>query len=429
MAAAQFPADAVGPGGALVERGWLAGAVTVMTLLVLVGTLLLLLIDAQASARAASMQASLAESAESNRAKDEFLAMLGHELRNPLAAITAAIHLLDKAQPGAEQWSFARDVIARQSQHLKSMVDDLLDVGRAINGKLALDMQVVDLDQAVRSALGALAAAGRTAGRKVSYRGAPVCVRGDRTRIEQVITNLVSNAATHTAAGGLIEVSVGGGAAAAVVSVRDDGVGLERETAARVFELFFQGRQEISRSRGGLGVGLTLVQRIVEAHGGTVGVASEGAGKGATFTVQLPAIEDVAAQPVATAALKRAAPRCVVLVEDADDTRSGLERALGEAGHRVVSARTGVEGLLRILEAEPDVALVDIGLPGMDGYEVARRVRLRGSRAYLVALTGYGSRADQERARHAGFDAHVTKPATVGALLELLAEAPRAGRH
>ena len=428
MMAARFPAEATSRGIALVDRGWLAGAVTVITLFVLLGTLLLLLIDAQAAARAATMRASLAEVEGTNRAKDQFLAMLGHELRNPLAAIAAAVHVLDKAAAGSAEFAFARGVVGRQSQHLSSMVDDLLDIERAIHGKMSLHMQPLSLEQAVQSALRSLADAGKTEEREVRYDGAPVWVSGDRTRIEQVVSNLVSNAANHTAAGGSIRVRVGRQGAAALIEVSDDGVGLDADTAPHVFELFFQGRQEISRARGGLGLGLTLVQRIVEAHDGEVSVASDGPGKGARFTVRLPAIETPVADAALSGGTRRAVSRSVVLVEDSDDGRITLQHLLEHAGHRVLTARDGADGVDKIVNARPDVALVDIGLPKVDGYELARRVRAAGSRTYLVAVTGYGLAADRERARRAGFDAHMTKPAATDALLAIVAEAPQRGR-
>jgi NO-binding membrane sensor protein with MHYT domain/CheY-like chemotaxis protein len=430
MMAARFPDDAVSMGVAEVGRGWLAGAVAVITLFVLAGTLLLLLVDAQAAARAATMQASLVEAKESSRAKDEFLAMLGHELRNPLASISSAIYLLNKSDPAAADAAFARAVIARQSQHLNSMVEDLLDVGRAITGKMSLHLHALNLEQAVQSALRSLAASGKTAGREMHYAGVEAWVNGDRTRIEQVVTNLVANAVNHTAFNGRIEVRVGREGGAALVAVSDDGAGLDAETAPRVFELFFQGRQEISRSRGGLGIGLTLVQRIVEAHGGDVSAASDGPGRGALFTARFPAVEAPARALAARSAGSRAAvPRSVVLVEDGDDARATLQRVLEHAGHRVLVASDGFEGLQKIMEAKPDVALIDIGLPRIDGYELARRLRASGVRTYLVAVTGYGLAADQERAHQAGFDVHLTKPASLALLLSTVASAPAGGRR
>ena len=277
MVAAQFPPAAVS-GETLVDKGWLAGSVTTITLFVLVATLLLSLIEARAAARAARMQASLTEAAETSRAKDEFLAMLAHELRNPLASISNAVHLLQHAGAGDTHRQFAQDMIARQSLHLARIVDDLLDVGRAITGKMVLHRQPIDLHATVSVALRTLGAAGTTADRQVTFDGACVWVDADRTRIEQVVTNLVSNAVQHTTAGGRIAVRVATLADAAEMTVSDDGVGMDTETAARVFELFFQAHQGPERKRGGLGIGLTLARRIVELHGGAIEVASDGLG-------------------------------------------------------------------------------------------------------------------------------------------------------
>jgi diguanylate cyclase len=424
MMAAQFPHDAMSTGGAVVDRAWLAGAVTTITLFVLFGTLLLSLIEAQAAARAASMQASLAQATQSSRAKDEFLAMLSHELRNPLAALSNAIYLLDRSEPRSPSWQLAKEVIGRQSVHLGAIVNDLLDVGRAISGKISLELRALDLERSVLAALRSLQAAGKTGRHRLDYEGSPVWVRADGTRFEQVVTNLVTNAVNHTPEGGSIEVRLYRNAKRAVLSVADDGVGLDAETAARVFDLFFQGHQDIQRSKGGLGIGLTLVQRIVQMHGGSVSVESDGPGKGATFTVQLP----VVAREEQTAGIAdhaaRAAQRNVLIVEDSQDARSSLRSILEMAGHTVTTAEDGPRGLKQITEAKPDIALIDIGLPGMDGYELARRARASGSRALLVALTGYGLSDDKDLARQAGFDAHLTKPAAVEPLLALVANAP-----
>ena len=304
MAAAQFPQVATS-GETLVNKGWLAGAVTAITLFVLVAALLLSLIEARSAARAAKMQASLTEVAETSRAKDEFLAMLAHELRNPLASISNAVHLLQHAGAGDTHRQFAQDMIARQSVHLARIVDDLLDVGRAITGKMVLHRQPIDLHATVSIALRTLGAAGTTADRQVTLDGATVWVNADRTRIEQVVTNLVSNAVQHTTAGGRIAVRVATLADAAELTVSDDGVGMDADTAARAFELFFQAHQGPERKRGGLGIGLTLARRIVELHDGVIEVASDGLGRGATFTLRLPAV----AAPRASAATQ---PEAVV---------------------------------------------------------------------------------------------------------------------
>jgi diguanylate cyclase len=419
MVAADFPVGAMS-GATLVDKGWLAGAVTTITLFVLAATLLLSLIEARAAARAAKMQASLTQVSETSRAKDEFLAMLGHELRNPLASISNAVHLLQHAAADDKQRLFAQDIIARQSQHLARIVDDLLDVGRAISGKMMLHRQPIDLHATVADALQTLGAAGITSGRRVELEGAPVWVNADRTRIEQVVNNLVSNAAQHTTDGGRIAVRVGGHEDAAELAVCDDGVGMVPETAARVFELFFQAHQGPERKRGGLGIGLTLARRIVELHGGRIEVASAGLGHGTTFKLRLPAIAAPSAS-VATqgeAAARRA--RRVVIVEDSEDARLSLQKILEREGHTVHTAADGPSGLDAIAHLRPDVALIDIGLPGLDGYRLAEQLRATGQRTYLIALTGYGLAEDRNRAQAAGFHAHMTKPPAMDRLLALV---------
>jgi diguanylate cyclase len=424
MIAARFPENALAGGGSAMSKPWLAGSVTTITLFVLVAALLVSFIEARAAARAARMQASLAEANETSRAKDEFLAMLGHELRNPLASITNAVHLLGRSAPGGGDWRLAYDVIARQSSHLVRMADDLLDVGRTVAGKISLERQPLDLHLAVGHALSALKAAGKTAGRQVDYKGWNVWVNADRTRVEQVLSNLISNAVKHTAEGGRIALRVTASGGEVVLTVADDGAGMDAETAARAFELFFQARREPDRRRGGLGIGLTLARRIVELHGGAITAASDGPGKGATFTVRLPAVAAPrsAATPGAQGA-SRAAARQIVIVEDSPDARLSLQMLLESEGHTVHTAIDGPSGLDTILQVQPDVALVDIGLPGLDGYGLAERLRSAGLNTYLVALTGYGQREDKVRARAAGFDAHVTKPPPMDYLLRLVAEA------
>ena len=422
MVAAEFPAEAASS-ATLVDKSWLAGSVTTITLFVLVATLLLSLIEARAIARSAKIQASLAEVAEASRAKDEFLAMLGHELRNPLASISSAVHLLQHSGANSAHTQFAQDVIARQSLHLTRIVDDLLDVGRAIAGKISLRCQPIDLHVTVAEALRALGTAGATNDRRVELEGVSVWVNADRTRIEQVVNNLVSNAVQHTVVGGRIAVRVEALADAVELTVSDDGTGMDAETATRVFELFFQAQQGPERKRGGLGIGLTLARRIVELHGGGVEVASEGLGFGATFTVHLPAI----AAPAASASVRRdAAVRCarrVVIVEDSEDTRVSLQKILENEGHTVHTAADGPSGLDAIAHLRPDVALIDIGLPGLDGYRLAEQLRSTGLRTYLIALTGYGLAEDRSRAHDSGFDAHLTKPPPMDRLLALVAAA------
>jgi NO-binding membrane sensor protein with MHYT domain/nitrogen-specific signal transduction histidine kinase len=422
MVAAQFPAGGFS-GATTVDKGWLAGSVTTITLFVLVATLLLSFVEARAAARAAKIQASLAAVAQTSRAKDEFLAMLGHELRNPLASISNAVHLLQHSESSGANRQFAQDVIARQSQHLTRIVDDLLDVGRAIAGKMSLHRQPIDLHASVIEALRALGASGTTAHRQVKLEGGTAWVNADRTRLEQVVTNLVSNAVKHTQSQGRIGLRIGALPGAVELTVSDDGAGMDAETAARAFELFYQAQQGPERRRGGLGIGLTLARRIVELHGGEIDVESAGPGKGATFTLRLPTI---APPPARVPAQRDAAAICarrVVIVEDSEDARVSLQRVLEREGHTVHTAADGPSGLDVIAHVRPDVALIDIGLPGLDGYDLAERLRSSGSRAYLIALTGYGRPEDRTRAHDSGFDAHLTKPPPMDRLLALVAGA------
>jgi NO-binding membrane sensor protein with MHYT domain/CheY-like chemotaxis protein len=421
MAAAKFPAAAVG-GDALVSRGWLVGSVTTITLFVLVAALLLSWVEARAAARAARFQASLAEVAQTSRAKDEFLAMLGHELRNPLASISNAVHLLQRAGSNEAQRRFAEDVIARQSSHLGRIVEDLLDVGRAIAGKISLQRTAIDVYAAIDETLKALGAAGITNGRRVELQGVPAWVNADRTRFVQVISNLVSNAVQHTATDGRIAVRVDSQPDVVEITVSDDGAGMDAETAARAFELFYQAQQGPERKRGGLGLGLTLARRIVELHSGTIDVASEGPGAGATFTIRLPTIVPSAENAPGLQGLA-GGTRQVVIVEDSDDARVSLQKILEQEGHTVHTAADGRRGFEVIAQVRPDVALIDIGLPGLDGYGLAEQVRSLGLQTYLIALTGYGLPEDRRRALASGFDTHMTKPPQMDRLLALVASA------
>jgi diguanylate cyclase len=419
MLAARFPEGALSNVEAVVNKGWLAGAVTAITLIVLVGTLLLSFFEG----RATRMQASLAAAHESSRAKDEFLAMLGHELRNPLASIMNAALMLDRSSPASADWRFAKGVIGRQTSHLAHIVDDLLDVGRAIAGKISLEQQPLELHAAVGDALGALRAAGRTGGRRVELLGAAAWVNADRTRIEQLVSNLVGNAVQHTAEDGRITVRVAAEHGEVALTVADNGAGMDAETAARVFDLFFQGHQDPDRKRGGLGIGLTLARRIVELHGGTLSAASDGPGRGATFTIRLPAVPAPRRAAVPRTLPERRATRQVVIVEDSPDAQLTLKKLLEEEGHTVYATSDGPSGLDAIMRLRPDVAVVDIGLPGLDGYNLAERLRHAGLDTYLVALTGYGLADDKRRARAAGFDVHLTKPPSMPLLLQLVSEA------
>lgn len=420
MAAARFPANATTGTAALIDNGWLAGAVAVVTLFVLLTTLLLSFLEAKAARHAARMRASLSEEVESGRAKDQFLAMLGHELRNPLASISNAIFLLDRADPASQEWRFARDVIGRQTTYLTRMVDDLLDVGRAVTGKLSLSRGPMDLGAAVEGGANSIRADRRFGNRRLECRATSVWVNGDRTRIEQVVTNLVNNAVQHTRSDGSIRIQVNATESHAELIVADDGAGMEQETIARAFDLFFQAEQGVDRRRAGLGIGLTLVRRILEMHGGTVSAASDGPGKGSTFTARVPRIATpIESSDTRTPSLEHPVRR-IIVVEDALDSLLTLQQILQTHGHSVRTASNGMAGLSQIMEWKPDVAIVDIGLPEMSGYEIAARVRASGLSTFLVALSGYGQSGDKMSAREAGFDIHLTKPADPGHLLEIV---------
>ena len=356
-----------------------------------------------------------------NAAKDEFLAMLGHELRNPVAAISSAAAIVKSQRSTPEQFDFAAGVIERQVSHLKRLIDDLLDVGRVMTGKILLVLRPVDLAASTRGVVATLRTAGRLADRHVHVDATPAWVRADHTRIEQILTNVLVNAACYTSPGGHIHVRVTHEAQDAVVEVNDDGRGIAADDLNRVFDLFFQGDASVDRSTGGLGIGLTLVQRLAALHGGGVTVVSEGEGKGATFTVRLPAI--AAPQPDVTEA--DAAPgdraQTILVVEDNTDARESLSVALTLEGYRVLQANDGPSALEIVKRERPPLAVLDIGLPRMDGYELARCIRDElGRGIVLIALTGYGSERDATRSADAGFDQHLTKPVDLNELMRVL---------
>jgi PAS domain S-box-containing protein len=365
-------------------------------------------------------EAARAEAEAANRTKDEFLAMLGHELRNPLGAISSAAHVLSRTAAGTSATARASDIIGRQVQHLARIVDDLLDVSRVVAGKVVLRLQPVDLADIARR-VATLHGGPSGARHVISVHTTPTWISADPTRLEQVLTNLLANAVKYTAPGGEITVTVRRDADHAILSVRDTGAGIRSELLPRVFDLFVQGDRSLERSAGGLGIGLTLVRQLVQLHGGTVEASSPGVGRGSTFTVRLPVLaappeSDSAARPPTKAPARR-----VLVVEDNDDAREMLRNLLQLFGHDVHEARDGASGVEEARRVRPDAALIDIGLPGIDGYEVARRIRADVPGARLVALTGYGQPEDRERALAAGFDVHLVKPVDPEQLQRLLA--------
>ncbi len=390
--------------------------------------------------------------------RDRLLAMLGHELRNPLAAIRAATELLIRQEAAGEKSDLATadagsarqhhlQLIARQGGHLVRMVDDLLDLNLLRSGRVRLHRRPVDLNDVLGRCVDTSQDVAARRGQRLlaSTSGTPAVVMGDPDRLEQAFTSLLANAMKYSSDGGsiLVAVSVFGaeagepGGGTAVVRIADSGVGMSPEVMRGVFELFTQADRSIDRAAGGLGLGLPLVQGLIEGHGGTVSAASEGPGRGSLFTVRLPLAAGrradapaggacpsaPTAQVAPTAQAAPTAGRHVLLVEDQGDMRDVMARLLRSWGHRVETAATGPAGVEAALSARPDVALVDVGLPGLSGYEVAQRLRgaLDGS-IRLIALTGYGAPEDRRRSAEAGFDLHLVKPVDFEQLKRLLAE-------
>ena len=367
---------------------------------------------------------------EANRSKDEFLAMLGHELRNPLSPIVTAVQLLKLRGDG--QYGKTLEVVERQVQYLIRLVDDLLDVSRITRGTIQIKKRLIRLQDVV--AQGAEIAMPLLEQRRdhldVRLPASELRLNGDEGRLAQVVSNLLTNAAKYTDPGGCITVEAHREDSAIVLTVSDTGIGISRELLPHVFDMFTQERQAADRSRGGLGIGLTIVRNLVELHGGTVQAESEGLGKGSVFTVRLPvATEEPAAIEIssAKAPVARASKR-VLLVDDNEDVLELLAEILRDAGHVVTTAKDGPTALEVMKTFHADVAILDIGLPVMDGYELAGRLRteLGAALPRLIALTGYGQESDRDRARKAGFAEHLTKPIEGGRLLGALDAAPSA---
>jgi signal transduction histidine kinase/ActR/RegA family two-component response regulator len=373
-----------------------------------------------------------------NQRKDEFLAMLGHELQSPIAAISTALSLLDQTGGDGGKSVRYRETARRQMNSLVRMVDDLLDVARITRGKVELKKNPAELGAIVQNALSATRSVIEAREHELSVTLASGAFRilADATRIEQVVVNLLTNAAKYTDPGGNIGVRLThddqAAAPTAVLSVRDTGRGIPPDMLARVFELFTRVSPDIDRSTGGLGLGLTLAKRLVEMHGGSVSAHSAGLGQGSEFTVRLPLWNEPLACPAVAPEPPRPAAngdrRRVVLVEDAEDARELLKECIEGLGHEVFVAQNGALGLEVIARVWPEIALVDVGLPGIDGYEVARRVRAqaRGQNVRLIALTGYGGEDVAKEARAAGFDEHITKPIDMDRLRGVLARPPKA---
>jgi PAS domain S-box-containing protein len=357
--------------------------------------------------------------------KDEFLAMLAHELRNPLAAIGNAVKLTSKTGL-REHMEWSMDVITRQMGHLSRLIDDLLDVSRITRGKIELKRAVMDLIPILESAEVTVRALveERKHTVEVDIERGNLWANIDPTRLEQVVVNLLNNAAKYSENAGHIRLSARNDAGEVVISIKDRGVGIPPEKLPEMFELFAQGDRSLARSEGGLGIGLTVVKKLVEMHGGTIAATSEGAGKGSEFVIRLPsATRPAEARPATPGPAEKPSTKSrILVVDDNFDTARGMSRLLKLIGHEVATAHSGPEAIELAREFQPEVILLDIGLPGMSGYEVASQLRREEccKDALIVAVSGYGQDDDRRRSRESGFDYHLTKPLDHDALLTLL---------
>jgi signal transduction histidine kinase/CheY-like chemotaxis protein len=360
---------------------------------------------------------------DASEQKDHFLAMLGHELRNPLAAIRGAAELLKLTHGGDARLQRTQSILDRQTAHMAKLLDGLLDVSRIIRGKITLETEIVDVTTIVRDLM-------QDHAEQVERRGlafqlelpaSPLWILGDRVRLAQVFGNLLANALQFTQAPGTLTISGEADDGRAVITVRDTGIGIGPDLLPHIFEPFRQGTQTIDRSTGGLGLGLALVKGLVELHEGEIHAWSDGLGQGAVFTLRFPLVQHAT---VTERQPERRGPRRLLVVEDNIDMAELLRDMLMRSGHDVVLAYNGSQALEMARELEPDFVLCDIGLPGgMSGYDLARAIRketkLQG--VFLVALTGYGRPEDRADAEAVGFDAHLTKPVSMTAIQNLLA--------
>ena len=391
-------------------------------------------LEDRVTARTAELEASMLRQMaltdqlrEADRRKDEFLALLAHELRNPLAPVVNAVNIMRLKETGGDadlQW--CREVIERQAGQLTRLVDDLLDVSRITLGKIKLRLERVDLAKVLAGALELsrpLMEAHRHQLTTV-LPAAPVVLQGDLARLTQVVANLLTNAAKYQNDGGRVDLVVEQQGLEAVITVRDCGIGIPPDMLTEVFELFSQGERTLDRAQGGLGIGLSLVKTVVEMHGGSVSARSEGVDRGSEFVIRLPCLvpEPASGRPVTPPARRAIPPRRILIVDDSRDAAESLAMLLSLSGHHVLVSHHGEDALHLAASERPEVVLLDIGLPGIDGYEVCRRLRQSGLEgALIIAMTGYGQERDRQRSKDAGFDTHTVKPVELDHLMELLA--------
>lgn len=362
-----------------------------------------------------------------DRRKDEFLALLAHELRNPLAPLRNGVNILNLRDTLDPDIAWCRGVFERQVTQLTRLVDDLLDVSRISLGKIKLQTETLELaaivNEAVETSRPVIDAHHHSL--RVIMPDQPVRLQGDRARLTQVIANLLNNAAKYQNDGGRIDLRVTPAPNQVVIEVRDEGIGIPPTMLTEIFALFTQGERSPDRARDGLGIGLSLVHTVVGLHDGTVTAASDGLGRGSSFTIRLPTLRfgngDGTESARASAILPECPPLRVLVLDDNRDAADSLSWLLQLNGHTVLQAREGDEALRLAVQEKPAVVLLDIGLPGLDGYEVCRRMRQSGlSDALIVAMTGYGLERDRARSRDAGFDAHLVKPVPPGEVLQLM---------
>lgn len=387
-------------------------------------------LDQRVTERTRALQESEARLREANERKDEFLATLAHELRNPLAPVRNATHFLKLRGPGTQEVQWASDVIDRQVHAMARLIEDLMDVSRINRGRLELRPELIALDVIVADAVETIQPQIDGSGHKLTVLlpPAPLMLMADRMRLGQVLMNLLSNAAKYTDPGGQIELRVVSEGGTALLSVRDSGIGIPPHRLEQVFEMFSQEEPAIARSRGGLGIGLSLTRRLVEMHGGSVTASSEGVGKGSHFLVKLPLAPTQSQAQAAPPAGEERPPAGALRILVADDNRDAAETLgvlLEVMGHEVRRAHDGEEALAEIASFDPQLVLLDIGMPKLNGYETCQRIRAMagGGGRTVVAVTGWGQPQDVQKAQDAGFDRHLVKPIEVDALMQLIAAA------